>query len=188
MRRGVLFALWVAFSLPAACAHAGAAPSWSFEGPFGVFERSALQRGFRLYVRECSDCAALSGLRYGDLESLGFNADEIALIARELEDIPAAEAATLSVRPVPGPKAGRLPDSLGRIFRTRGSDAVFETITEMSDFESADAADVTAFVVWSEDPHLEARKKTGLAILFYLLMTMTVIAVLGRRFQTLSEQ
>ena len=30
-------------------------PGWSFEGPFGTFDRGALQRGFEIYQNVCSN-------------------------------------------------------------------------------------------------------------------------------------
>jgi ubiquinol-cytochrome c reductase cytochrome c1 subunit len=34
--------------------------SWSFDGPFGLYDRAALQRGFQVYKQVCSVCHALS--------------------------------------------------------------------------------------------------------------------------------
>lgn len=41
--------------------------NWSFAGPFGTFDRGALQRGFQVYEEVCSRCHSMSLLRYGDL-------------------------------------------------------------------------------------------------------------------------
>jgi ubiquinol-cytochrome c reductase cytochrome c1 subunit len=34
--------------------------NWSFDGPFGVYDRAALQRGFQVYKEVCSACHALT--------------------------------------------------------------------------------------------------------------------------------
>ncbi len=57
--------------------------SWSFSGPFGTYDRGALQRGFQVYQAVCSGCHALSYVAYRNLEDLGYNADEIKAIAAE---------------------------------------------------------------------------------------------------------
>ena len=36
------------------------AQSWSFSGPFGMFDRAQLQRGFQVYREVCSNCHSLS--------------------------------------------------------------------------------------------------------------------------------
>jgi ubiquinol-cytochrome c reductase cytochrome c1 subunit len=43
-------------------------PSFSFEGPFGVFEPAQLQRGYQIYNEACSAC---HGLRYVAFRTLG---------------------------------------------------------------------------------------------------------------------
>ena len=56
---------------------------WSFSGPFGTYDRAALQRGFQVYKNVCSGCHALSYVAYRNLEDLGYNEDEIKAIAAE---------------------------------------------------------------------------------------------------------
>ncbi|MCR9071619.1 MAG: cytochrome c1 [Alphaproteobacteria bacterium] len=56
---------------------------WSFSGPFGTFDRGALQRGFQVYKNICSGCHALSYVAYRNLEDLGYNEDEIKAIAAQ---------------------------------------------------------------------------------------------------------
>jgi ubiquinol-cytochrome c reductase cytochrome c1 subunit len=57
---------------------------WSFEDPFGVYDRASLQRGFQVYKEICSTCHALSHVAFRDLGGpggLGFSPAEVAAIA-----------------------------------------------------------------------------------------------------------
>lgn len=56
---------------------------WSFEGPFGTYNREDLQHGFQIYQQVCSACHGLKQVRYRDLAALGYNAEEIKAIAAE---------------------------------------------------------------------------------------------------------
>jgi len=44
-------------------------PGWSFEGPFGHYDRAALQRGFQVYKEVCSACHSLNRVSFHDLSS-----------------------------------------------------------------------------------------------------------------------
>ena len=78
----------------------GAAPSaepaalpnvkWSFDGPFGTYDRGALQRGFQIYSQVCSACHSMNRLSYRNLTGIGYNADEVKAIAasHDVEDGP----------------------------------------------------------------------------------------------------
>lgn len=59
--------------------------AWSFAGPFGTFDRAALQRGFQIYHEVCSNCHSLKLLHYRDLTALGYSEDEIKAFAAEKE-------------------------------------------------------------------------------------------------------
>jgi len=41
--------------------------SWSWEGPFGMYDREQLQRGFQVYKEVCSACHSLSLVSFADL-------------------------------------------------------------------------------------------------------------------------
>lgn len=56
---------------------------WSFEGPFGTYNREDLQHGFQIYQQVCSACHGLKQVRYRDLAALGYNTEEIKAIAAE---------------------------------------------------------------------------------------------------------
>ena len=46
---------------------------WSWKGFFGTYDRSAAQRGFKVYKEVCSGCHSMNLLSYRNLEELGFN-------------------------------------------------------------------------------------------------------------------
>ena len=64
-------------------------PGWSFDGPFGTFDRAALQRGFQVYSEVCSNCHSMNLLAYDDLGpdgpggGLGYTEDEVKAIAAQ---------------------------------------------------------------------------------------------------------
>ena len=76
---------------PAAAATESPSPpglSWSFDGPFGTFDRGALQRGFQVYKEVCAACHAMKLLAYRNLADPGgpgFSAAEVKAIAAEVE-------------------------------------------------------------------------------------------------------
>ena len=56
---------------------------WSFNGPFGVFDRAAQQRGFQVFNEVCSGCHALDFVAFRNLQDIGFSAAETKAIAAE---------------------------------------------------------------------------------------------------------
>ena len=44
-------------------------PGWSFDGPFGTYDRAALQRGFQVYKEVCSTCHSLNRVSFHALSS-----------------------------------------------------------------------------------------------------------------------
>ncbi len=56
---------------------------WSFDGPFGTFDKAQLQRGFQVYKEVCSACHSMKLLSYRNLSALGFSEAEIKAIARQ---------------------------------------------------------------------------------------------------------
>jgi ubiquinol-cytochrome c reductase cytochrome c1 subunit len=44
-------------------------PGWSFSGPFGMYDRAALQRGFQVYKEVCSLCHSLNRVSFHALSS-----------------------------------------------------------------------------------------------------------------------
>ncbi|HPD82365.1 MAG: cytochrome c1 [Alphaproteobacteria bacterium] len=59
------------------------AQGWSFEGPFGTYDRGALQRGFQVYSQVCSACHSMKYMSYRNLTALGYNEDEVKAIASQ---------------------------------------------------------------------------------------------------------
>ena len=45
--------------------------NWSFKGPFGKFDRGALQRGYQVYTEVCSSCHSIKYLSYRNLAEKG---------------------------------------------------------------------------------------------------------------------
>jgi ubiquinol-cytochrome c reductase cytochrome c1 subunit len=120
---------------------------WSFKGPFGVFDRAQLQRGFQVYKEVCQACHSLNQISYRNLEALGFSSEEVKAIAREAEvrflgpdgemtQRPATPADRF-VDPFPTKEAAReanngaLPPDLSLITKARhqGADYVFAFLT-----------------------------------------------------------
>jgi cytochrome c1 len=44
---------------------------FSFDGPFGIYDRGALQRGFQVYKEDCSTCHSLDHIAFHDLDEAG---------------------------------------------------------------------------------------------------------------------
>ena len=59
--------------------------TWSFNGPFGTFDRAALQRGYQVYKEICSTCHAMKYTHYRDLAALGFSEGEIKALAAQYQ-------------------------------------------------------------------------------------------------------
>lgn len=58
--------------------------NWSFNGPFGVYDRAALQRGFQVYKEVCSACHSLTHIAFrnlGERGGPGFSEDQVRAIA-----------------------------------------------------------------------------------------------------------
>ena len=61
---------------------------WSFEGIFGTFDRSSLQRGYQVYQEVCSGCHSIQQLSYRNLSEKGgpeFSLEEAKAIASQFE-------------------------------------------------------------------------------------------------------
>ncbi|MEE4350062.1 MAG: cytochrome c1 [Pacificimonas sp.] len=61
---------------------------WSWDGPmgmgvFGTFDRTQLQRGFKVYKEVCSSCHSLNYVAFRSLTDIGFNEAEVKVIAEE---------------------------------------------------------------------------------------------------------
>ena len=95
----LLIAGLVSFS-GAAIAAEGAKPakpiSFSFEGPFGTFDRAQLQRGYKVYKEVCASCHAMNLVAFRNLAEHGgpgFTEEEVKALAATftVKDGPDAE-------------------------------------------------------------------------------------------------
>ena len=81
----------VFLSLPALAAGGGDVTlrqgDWSFSGPFGTFDKAAMQRGFQAYKEVCAGCHSMNYIAFRNLADLGYNEAEIKAIAAEYEVI-----------------------------------------------------------------------------------------------------
>ncbi|MGF7150971.1 ubiquinol-cytochrome c reductase cytochrome c1 subunit [Sphingomonas zeicaulis] len=222
--------------------------SWSFDGPFGKFDRAQLQRGFQVYKEVCSACHSLRLVSFRDLADLGYNEPEIKAIADQWvveqpsinpETGEAATRKSIASDRFPAPfanevaaraaNAGALPPDLSLITKARhdGTNYVHSLITGyrpqpaelLKHFPDAKtpeglhfnpyfanlnlamappltgdgqvtyadgtkattdqmARDVSAFLTWTAEPKLESRKRTGVAVVGFLLI-LTVLAYLS---------
>jgi len=62
--------------------------SWSFTGPFGVYDNAQLQRGFLVYKTICANCHSMRLLSYRNLGESGgpeFSPEEVNAIANEVQ-------------------------------------------------------------------------------------------------------
>lgn len=152
MKRAFWITLCAVF-LGAPDMHANEAPkppaqNWSFEGPFGTFDRQALRRGFQVYREVCASCHSAAHLRYEKLKELGFTESDVKAIAAEYE-VPGpmgedgttkprkAEPKDFFAHPYPTEAAARdanngaLPVDLSMVIKARphGPDYVYAYIT-----------------------------------------------------------
>ena len=211
---------------------------WSFEGIFGTFNRSSLQRGYQVYQEVCSGCHSIQHLSYRNLSEKGgpeFSLDEAKAIAAQFEvtDGPNEDGEMFTrpgrlsdkfVSPFQNVKAaaaangGAYPPDMSVLAKARkgGADYIYSLLLgyeeapaeyELDDgvyynkympgqkimmaeplsdgaVEYADgtetskeqmAKDITTFLVWSADPHLEARHKMGFKVFFYLIILLTLV-------------
>ena len=56
---------------------------WNHGGPFGTFDRSALQRGLQVYREVCSGCHGLKFIAFRNLLEIGLSEDQAKAIAAE---------------------------------------------------------------------------------------------------------
>lgn len=69
-----LVAIGVAAALPARAAEEAHPPksvSFSFDGPFGLFDRGQLQRGYKVFVEVCASCHSLDFVAFRNLSERG---------------------------------------------------------------------------------------------------------------------
>ena len=212
--------------------------NWSFDGIFGTFDRSSLQRGYQVYLEVCSGCHSIQHLSYRNLSEKGgpeFSVEEAKAIASqfEVEDGPNSDgemfmrSGRLSdnfVKPYPNIEAstaangGAYPPDMSVLAkaRTGGADYIYsllmgyeevpagfelddgvyynkymagnkikmsepisDGVVEFSDgtqpTKAQIAKDVTTFLVWAAEPHLESQHKMGFKAIIYLIILITLV-------------
>lgn len=82
--------------------------SWSFNGPFGHYDKAQLQRGLQVYTEVCSACHSLNLVAFGSLEALGYNEAEIKAIAAARQ-VPGIDPATGEASTRAGTPADKFP-------------------------------------------------------------------------------
>lgn len=213
---------------------------WSFSGPFGTFDKAALQRGFQVYREVCSGCHSMKLIAFRNFADLGYNEAEIKAIAAqyEVQDGPNDDG-EMFMRPgipadrIPSPYAndnaaragnnGALPPDLSLIAKARpnGPDYLYSLMVGYKDAPAgkkvpegmyynnaysghmiampqplyggdvtyADGAnnsleaissDLVQFLMWAAEPKMEARKRIGVAAVFFLGI-FVVFAYLAKR-------
>ena len=55
---------------------------WNFDGMFGTFDRTSIQRGFQVYKEVCSACHSLNLVSFRNLTEIGFSEMEAKEIAK----------------------------------------------------------------------------------------------------------
>ena len=58
---------------------------WSFSGPFGTFDKAAMQRGFQAYKEVCAGCHSMKLIAFRNFADLGYNEAEIKALAAQYE-------------------------------------------------------------------------------------------------------
>jgi ubiquinol-cytochrome c reductase cytochrome c1 subunit len=164
---------------------------WSFDGVLGLFDRAQLQRGLQVYREVCAGCHGLRYIAFRNLADLQYNEDQIKAIASEaiIVDGPDDEGEMFE-------REGRLPDYFPSPFANDKAAAASnngavppdlghqiamaqpldDDAVEYADGTEASldqmARDVAAFLTWTAEPKLEARKTAGIwVILFFLFVT-----------------
>jgi ubiquinol-cytochrome c reductase cytochrome c1 subunit len=83
MMRIAALALVAALALPAAAWAQQAEPeplphvNFSFDGPFGTFDRASAQRGLQVWQQVCSNCHSMKEAYYRNLEGIGLTAEQV---------------------------------------------------------------------------------------------------------------
>jgi len=221
---------------------------FSFEGPFGTYDRAAVQRGFQVYRQICASCHSLDYLAFRNLTDIGYSEDMAKAIAGEftVTDGPDDQGemfqrpATLSDRmpaPFPNEEAARManggayPPDLSVIAQARAGgpeylhalltgygeppqgeelrpgqywndyfpghklampQPLYEGMVDYQDGSEASvdqmARDVSYFLMWVAEPHMEARKQMGFGfMLFMAVFTVLLYLTMKRVWRPVKE-
>ena len=213
----------------------GETVDWGFNGPFGKFNKSSLQRGLQVYSEVCSSCHSLKYIAYRNLSDLGYNKSEIKAFASTftVTDGPNDDGEMYTrpgklsdkfVMPYDNVKAaqaangGAYPPDMSVLVKARGDgvdyiysllqgyedppvgvsldDGVYynkymygnkikmanqlsDGLVEYGDGTNASveqmSKDVTTFLMWAAEPHLESRHQMGFKAIFYLVILTILV-------------
>jgi ubiquinol-cytochrome c reductase cytochrome c1 subunit len=234
--------------------------NYSFEGPFGRFDRAELQRGYKVYKEVCANCHSMRLLHFRNLAEPGgpgFTEEQVRALAAtfQVQDGP-DESGEMFNRPglpsdrFPSPfpneqaaraaNGGAYPTDLSLITKARagwtgtfrqfveglgGSEYVYSVLTgyepepaelaaekppgkyynpyfaaghwigmppPLSDGQVAFddgapnsvadmARDVSAFLAWTAEPKMEARKALGFQVMIYLIVFAVLLYICKER-------
>lgn len=83
---------------------------FTFDGPFGKYDRGQLQRGLKVYSEVCSACHSLKLVAFRDFAALGYNEDEVKAIAKGWKtEVPSINPETGEPATRPGIPADKIP-------------------------------------------------------------------------------
>jgi ubiquinol-cytochrome c reductase cytochrome c1 subunit len=69
--------------------------AFSFDGPFGKYDRAQLQRGFQVYKEVCASCHGLNYVAFRNLADLGYGEEEVKAIADQWQiQVPSVDPKT----------------------------------------------------------------------------------------------
>lgn len=86
--RAILAVLALGAATPAFAAGTQPTPpaqNWSFNGPFGTFDRAELQRGYQVYKEVCAACHSMKYVAFRNLRDIGFTEAEVKALAATFE-------------------------------------------------------------------------------------------------------
>jgi ubiquinol-cytochrome c reductase cytochrome c1 subunit len=124
---------------------------WSFDGPFGTFDRASAQRGAQVYKEVCANCHSLKMAYYRDLGGIGMEPGAIAAIAASVSVPSIADDGSVAERPAlpsdhfrspfanekaaRSANGGALPPDLSVITKARdgGEDYIYALLTGYGD-------------------------------------------------------
>jgi ubiquinol-cytochrome c reductase cytochrome c1 subunit len=58
---------------------------YSFDGPFGTYDRGELQRGFQVYKEVCAACHSMNLISYRNLVDIGLSAEQVTAVAASVQ-------------------------------------------------------------------------------------------------------
>lgn len=83
---------------------------FTFDGPFGKYDRGQLQRGLKVYSEVCAACHSLKLVAFRDFAALGYDEDEVKAIAKGWKtEVPSINPETGEPATRPGIPADKIP-------------------------------------------------------------------------------